>query len=438
MLPLTGKWYPRLKPNETSRYSLFNYIHRQQASHYFLVYSMDDGYKDKVRNYAAFRSSTEFYHYYITVEDPEIHEIILGEMTQKCRFDIDLTPDKAPEGISLIDFGDQIRELILDSMAEVLKTYNVELDIAKNIVYCTSHSKTKYSAHLILADYYHNNYQEALTFFDQIINSNEILQHAVKDGIIDRSIFSTNHSMRLLGSYKDGVRQKKLVDDIIHHSEIIEFIHPTGPYSELMKFRRSCITDTIGCKYLNVIVPIKPKANISNVMLPAGYEDKLIELLVKYEGAENYDIVGITDGGLVDLRRKHSSYCKICRRIHENIDPFLRVSPGGLVSYYCRQSSVVGDPNRKHQSKPIGILKIDTGKKVVKANIKTDGEEESEEDVEIKVKPEIITKTKVRMEEEDVEVVDDVDDMEEDKGGIVYEGCNFDLLRSMSRQSYKV
>lgn len=428
MRPITDRWYPRLKPNETSRYSLFNYLPRGQAAKCFLIYSMgENGY----RSYAAFRSSTEFYHFYLAVEEPEIHEIILGEMSQKCRFDIDLTKDKAPEGIDLLDFGDQIRELILDSMATVLKTYNVELDIAKNIVYCTSHSKSKYSAHLILADYYHNNYEEALTFFDQIINQNEILQLAVKNGIIDRSIFSTNHSMRLLGSYKDGVRPKALVNDIVHHDKVIQFDHPTGNYGELMKFRRSCITDTIGCKYLPVIVPVKPKPVLSNVILPAGYEDRLIELLTTYERGINYEIRSVLDGGLIDLKRIHPSYCKICRRIHDNIDPFLKVSPGGSVNYYCRQSGKVGDANRKHLSRLIGILKLDNPVKQAKPTAPVKPVIEEEEGLANSVADE-------PDEPEEKEEIVEEEAIEEAKPSIMYEGCNFDLLRSMSRQSYKV
>lgn len=423
MQPLTNRWYPRLKPNDKDRYSLFNSIPRSQASNLFLVYSMnEEGY----RSYAAFRSATEFYHYYITVEEPEIHEIILGEKSQKCRFDIDLTPDKAPDGMDLHDFGDQIREAIFDSMRDILKTYNVELDIGKHIVYCTSHSKVKYSAHLILAYYYHNNYEEALTFFDQIINNDELLKIAVKNGIIDRSIYSTNHSMRLLGSYKSGVRVKSLVNDIIHHNEVISFSHPSGKHANLMKFRRSCITDTVGCKYLPVIVPIKVKMNISNVILPAGYEDIIMELLVKYEGGkENYEIRGVTDAGLIDLKRKHPSYCKICKRTHEKIDPFLRITPGGVVNYYCRQSS--GGREHKHLSKMIGLIKVDKPP-VIPVEPET-LETKSPVKLSAPIVPSIV---------EDIEEVEDVDEVEDIKETIEYEGCNFDLLRSMSRQSYSI
>lgn len=436
MKPLTERWYSRLKPNDYTNYALFNYIPRSQVINYFLVYSLDEEGK---RSYAVFRSSTEFYIYYLTVEDPEIHEIILGEMKQKCRFDIDLTPDKISEGIDLFDFGDQVREAILDSMSEVLLEYNVKLDIAKNIVYCTSHSKTKYSAHLILADYYHNNYQEALTLFDQIINKSELLQLCVKEGIIDRSIYSTNHSMRLLGSYKEGSRVKSLVKEIIHHDNVIQFIDPVVKIDvNLVKFRRSCITDCIGCKYLPVVVPIKEKHVTSNILLPAGYEDRILELLYQYEGGKEVYEIRDVNGSLIDLKRNHPSYCKICKRVHDKIDPFLRITEGGVVNYYCRQSNrsdVAGQTRYGH--KLIGLIKVE---------VKSD-KDETNESSEIntivkKSSPTTSNKTPAKTMDKTSAKSDKLSNTASDSSfsedDIVYSGCDFDLLRSMSRRSFKV
>lgn len=391
---------------------LFNSIPRNIAVKYFLVYELIE---NELRKYSAYRSSTEFYGVYLRYLNkakPEFHEVILGEQPQKCRFDIDLTQDRCPPSLSLEEFGNNILERIVMSMAEIITRYGFELDIARNLALCTSHSSTKFSAHLILADYYHMNHLEALTFFHQVINNDHVLKVCMKNGIIDQSIFSTNHSMRLVGSYKSGVRVKKMRDSIWIQDQEIEFEYPEYHDQGLMRFRRTCITDTIGCKYLNVIVPIKEKSSLNELILPPNYEDELLKFLDSYENGVNYEIRDVKNNGLIDLRRTNPSMCKICKRIHDKIDPFVMIFPDGSIYYYCRQS--------RNDDNSHGRLKIGQFSEV-KA---VPNSQEQSTPLEKKPSPKepspekSVVATKTRADNSS------------------YEGCDYDLLKHMSKHSF--
>ena len=415
--PLTGIWYQRLKPNDMKKLALFSKIPRHLACSYFLVYSMSYGEEnEEFREYGAFASSVDFYNYFLHTHKQEFHEIVLGERPQKFRVDVDLTPEKCPDEIDIWTFGNTLRDLIIEAISETLLDYKINIDVARNILYCTSHSsdfktsKSKFSAHIILADYYHYNYEEALYFFDKMIEKNKILEQSVKDGIIDRSIYSTNHSMRLLGSTKKGERIKSFVSKIKYKGECIEFQYKDSRMDPgLSLFRRTCITDVIGCSRIPVELPPKINKKYDNVNLPEGYEQVINDMLNKYEGPGIYEIKSATDSGIIDLGRKHPSMCKICRRVHDKIDPFLRIASNGVVYYYCRQSK--GKKGQKHDSRMIGLIKTS----------QSSSSFSSSESVEIKEQEE---KEEEKEEEEETEES-------------MFSGCDYDLLRQMSKETFR-
>jgi hypothetical protein len=349
--PIGGKWYTCLKKKEVTNdkwkgRALFSTISRDQACKYFLIYSIYRGY----RRYAAFISSVDFYIWYRQIlsrnEPPEIHEIILGEKSQCARFDIDLTLKNLPSGQRLKEYGDNLRNLLLFAIQETLADFDIELNISKDVLICVSHSQdliqgnepnqdSKYSCHLIL-NKYHYNYEEAAEFYRLVVAKNNILSEAEKLGILDKGIYKSCTSFRLIGSTKDD-RVKTYLKEIRIGDATISFDSPTNAKEELMLFRKSAISDIQNCEHIPIIVPIKENKHAS-VVLPVGTSDEAVKLLETAEKESCPFVFDSVEGGLVLLRRTSASYCRLCDRIHDSDNPFLRITPGGNVYFHCRRA----------------------------------------------------------------------------------------------------
>ncbi len=360
-----GGWYSSLKasdkPSSGRRRALFVDIPRSSASNYFLTYAMRDGF----RKYAAFRSSVDFYLYYQKLYEREFHEVILGEKPQKPRFDIDLTPELVKgSGLNsckdFMAYGNAIRDEILVRSREVLEEYGLELHLETDVVVCISHSldlyinenvseKTKYSCHVIFSKYMHYNYEEAAEFFKLVVAKSPKLQNMVDKGILDKGIFGSLKSFRVIGSTKEGVRVKTFVSSFDFQGRSISKTAPKTSKENMILFRQTCITDTCGCVHIPVIVPIKEE-KFSSFVLPVGTSDQALDLLKAFEGDDLPFAVASVSGGLVLLNRLRPSHCRLCQRSHEAENPYLRVSQSGNVYFYCRRAP------EKNNSYRIGTL----------------------------------------------------------------------------------
>lgn len=374
--PVGDRWFTFLKPHQGR--GLFDMIPRTQIDDYFIVYAMSKGY----RRYAAFHSAVNFYKFYSRMPDREVHEVILGECRQKPRFDIDLTLENCPPEFKgdLLLYGNYIRENIIRGSIEVFADHNIVIDIEKDLTVCTSHSPEirdgsgnncsidlKYSCHIIFHNYYHGNHFEAREFFDLTIEKIKSwypkIEKAVESGVLDRAIYTSLCSLRIIGSTKDGKRIKTLTTNMIYQDKVYSLTsYPQGDIkAELSAFRRTIITDVSGCNFIPIIVPLK-EDNYSSVELSVGTADEAMLILSKTLGylprdADIYgdagssgESVGVTipddlpftidsvSGSLISLKRKRASYCLLCKRSHESIGQFIRVTNGGNMYLYCHRA----------------------------------------------------------------------------------------------------
>lgn len=335
--PINSRWFYSL--NESRAGSLFGTIKRHQATQYFLVYKMV---KER-RRYAAFISDVDFFYWYINEPVKEYHEVILGEVHQKPRFDIDLTFKGLPLGLTdLRSYGDAIRSDLIDAIGMVLKSFGYEMDLSKDILICASHNLSepidreysKYSCHMILTRYCVNGSDESEEFFKLVVEAaTPLVKEAVKSGVIDPGIFGSLKSFRLLGSTKEGIRPKAYVTSIEHRGNIIQFPKMETIMDQLKIFSDSAVTTVRRCTFLPIKLPPKPEykctVNIEGIPNFQGQIESLIDTL-------DFNIESVK-GQLVLLKRLRPSRCPICERDHEFENPYLSISSYGDVYFYCRR-----------------------------------------------------------------------------------------------------
>jgi hypothetical protein len=283
----------------------------------------------------------------------EYHEVVLGEMNQKCRFDIDIpyetftrakplrsllireeTEEKWEEIESLMRLGNRLIGKLIDSVREVFLTYDIKIEPPVDISFHTSHSfesPIKYSAHLIFPNHCHFNYEEAKEFYRLVVeNGGVTLKVAESYGALDGSIYASLKSFRMEGSTKGGKRPKTRTP-LPYNGKIYKLPIINNPRDELSLFRQSCITDCCSTIRIPVIIPEK-KVFISNVTLPPETEDKI----AKHIGDDF--VVEEIKGGLIVLKRLRPSFCALCNREHEADNPYLTVKKNGEVYFHCRRA----------------------------------------------------------------------------------------------------
>lgn len=355
--PINNKWYRYY--NKSGATSLTSVV---DCSDYFTVYKKNsNGY----RNYAAFRDIVDFFYHLQNHERiREYHEMIPGNKPQKPRFDIDLTTESAM-GENLYQLGIKIRDGILRGVERIISEIGFPIDINKDVGVYTAHSEdvndveatnAKFSCHIILHSFCHQNYEEAQEFCKLVVvaSEDEDVAMAYKKGIIDPSVYKSLCSLRMLYSVKDEKRPKVPLFRYQYGDRIIDWTRDIRDVIALRNlFQDSAVTYVSECTILPIMVPEKQKKHV-NLNLPEGTELRIGEMLTQSEG----DIFEIEEfrGTLVILKRLSPSYCDICNRNHgdkKNGDvgdnPYLTISPNGAVRFHCRR-----DKNKS--GKVIGYL----------------------------------------------------------------------------------
>lgn len=392
--PVNDRWFYRLKDDGQGKSNcLFGSIPRHMAYTNFIVYRIED---NGFRKYAAFRSPVEFFYFYRRQPKPrEYHEVILGEKEQRPRFDLDISYDNYSKAIPLrglvireakeisvewmVRMGNRIVGKIIDGIKVVMGNFGLKFNVEKDVLFYNSHLLEelpyKFSAHIILTNHSHFNYEEAKEFYRMVSETDIALHIAEKDGIVDASIYSSLKSFRLLGSTKDGKREK-VVAPLPYNGQIYEPKEPSTTKEEIIQFRQSCITDTNSTTHIPIILPDK-KIYDSKVKLP----DSIEEIIIPHIG-EDF-VVEEVKGGLILLKRLRPSYCNLCHREHHNDNPYLTVRENGDVYFHCRRAT---NDNGKYQICHIDGIVVN---KDSSSNYSVETEDNSIESTPVIVKPNI-------------------------------------------------
>jgi hypothetical protein len=287
----------------------------------------------------------------IPMEERHFYEIIVGTWEQKPHFDLDFKTENGvfitlkPDGSPVSYTPNQILELLIDAIEKVLDEHHIAINLETDLLIYSSCLGDKNSYHLILNNWYHRNNENAKGFYQAVIS--KIPTELNNNKLIDGSVYSTTQQFRILGSTKVGTyRPKILIDKFSYKGKIVEHKYPK--LDEISKdekdkqiyvsmFEESLITQTYSCNALPNFAQEKEKIQYTNntyyQVTPEIASFSLDQLL----GKENYKISKIKDG-LIILQRIRPSQCGICKRVHENENPYLQVTVTGNINYFCRRS----------------------------------------------------------------------------------------------------
>jgi hypothetical protein len=285
-----------------------------------------------VYEYAVFDNHVSLFKYIVSRKDEDriFHEVPLGPLPQKPRFDIDIKKSDLPSGIdNLIEFGTILRDRLISRVTDVLKKDGIELNIQKQLFLTNSHREDKYSSHIIVHGYYHANCDDALGFYEKVVDGDEQLQKYV-----DRTVYHKGHSLRLLWCRKNDQVVAKTYENrfLFNGIEVEQVVAARTEEMRLLRiFEASLITFVSGCRALPSYA--KPKPIYNDIDIPEDICQEMMDLLTNKYGEAPFTVAGV-DGSLVKLTRHAPSHCELCDKIHHRMTPFLLISHG-MVQLRC-------------------------------------------------------------------------------------------------------
>lgn len=278
------------------------------------------------RKYAIFNDYLEFSSYQkLTSENHNCYyEILLENRPRKPYFDIDIDKDNFEEDPNQII--EQLKEKIIE--------FNPELQL---LIY-SSHTDKKYSYHIVIGNVYLNNHKECKNFCCQFIDSmSEIYQV-----FIDKSVYKSVQQFRILNSHKyNKVNTKLFREDLSINFIIPDRYTKTPKGKDNYLLTTSLLSNITGCTYMDGYQNIEEKTILERGFSSSGDLEDVMELVYsQYPGdLFSYLTHHENDGNLlVTFKRNYSSYCKLCKRHHENENPFVIVR--GItrnIHFYCRR-----------------------------------------------------------------------------------------------------
>jgi hypothetical protein len=306
------KWFFHLKKDNDG---LLKYIREEDLHNRFIIVNKTNN----LRLYTDFENYIDYINFINKIPEERrcCDEVIIENRFQKMRFDIDAKKSEINNIQKLLDS-------LIDSIIFVMNNKNITIDVEKDIIICSSNNDEKWSYHLIIDNYYCENEFEAKEWYNQIINLIDYDYHK----FVDHSIYSSNHTLRILGCTKENENRKKIfIDKWIYHDKTIQYKYRVKVKNKNMEFHlqlmSSLITFVDECKLLPKIF-FKP---INHFRVVDEIDDKLIswidQLLRDKDNSFKFDK---KLGNILLYNRIKSSDCLICDRVHENENIFLKLN----------------------------------------------------------------------------------------------------------------
>lgn len=325
-------------------------------------YEYDTHEKNKIiNNYMFIKKWSDFHKMYNIINSEERH--FYEMIGTKCKFFIDIDGGK---------IEDNMWKAHLDYIEENLKKFfETELDIKIRIIKCES-IETRYekkkSCHIIIP-YYSFLIEDCKYLCEKFINEH-INKKCIKN-IIDTSVYGKNRCLRVALSSKINSDRIKIVNEKDYENSFISDIEDT-------KFVRILNKKEIKNKFeIN-----KKSYHLNTKIKNDKYYDGSISNIINSINSEidkNKKTFKLRKNGIIGSMlicdRLLPSYCRSCKRIHQNENPFLIVdSYKKKVRFYCRRSSIptIYDikPNDNEMIKPIVNISKNYQRYVMHYNIR--------------------------------------------------------------------
>ena len=317
-----SKWYFYL--NNREKENLFDNI-KEITQNNVLVCK-----ETKYRKYALFNTKHDLYKNIriSKISEKCYYEIITKHQSRIPFFDIDIDGDD----ISVFD-----EEFFFN---EIKKIFN-KLYSDKTLLVYTSHTSFKRSYHLLIRGVYLKDEIQCKAVYDEFISN--IHKDYVK--YFDGSIYSKIRQFRILGTHKYNKNNiKKFREDLSINFKYTERSKRNQEAKNVYLFYLSLVTNIDDCEYLkkfdNVV---KEDKIISKGSCTDEDVDKAMEIFYKkLDETRNFKFNSAVEkegNFIITLKRNHPSYCQICKRVHENENPFLMIVGESKSLYYnCRRT----------------------------------------------------------------------------------------------------
>lgn len=358
-------WFYRLVQSVYGKRSLMDYYSLDQIANHLVVCYTPEKLPGQTkpfltkrgtqgRLFSLFDSYLEFYQYMKKIESKDrcFYELIFGELPQKPHFDIDIDHEDAEKQYpdeNVVQLGESLIELIIFSCIEVLKEYDVEISIEKDILLYTTHSNHKQSYHLIINNKCHDGNREAQEFCKLVVQKISTITNGKYVEFIDKKVYSPRQQFRIIGNQKVKSGLVKIFHEtFVYNGKKYTHIYNEDAIDPSLKLNiilyESLISFTSGCSYLPYFVKPTDTINTFNYNDSSYFTEDLdnltykycIELLHKHFDPSFFSIQE-TRGKTIFLKREKPSFCSICNRVHKAENPFLIILSNKLY-FDCRRS----------------------------------------------------------------------------------------------------
>jgi len=334
-------WYYRMLPKDNST-CLFSVMPRSSLLNKFVVCwdYYDNLNKKNNKLYTYFESYIQFTIYFLKLKQESrcFYEIVFGEKIQKPHFDVDmeLTQEEINLGLDKKVVNDLINQIV-----KLIPEVNLERDIC---IY-SSHDdkqqnkeKYKISYHVIINHFYHSNHEQAKAFYYMVMKN--LPKEYFDNSWIDHSVYSKTQQFRIYGSQKSKTNRVKIFHDVWELNKK-KIIHKTDEEwdDEDMKFLINLNESLVGARISNckklpdfeIPIEYQKRKYIKSEDVDRDLAMEAVILLAKSVGTTpdsksfpyKFDKV---DSSFVLLKRVKASRCKMCKRIHQNENPYLLIT----------------------------------------------------------------------------------------------------------------
>lgn len=305
--------------------------------------------------YSNFTDYFSFWHYYLQTSARHrcFNEVAIESQCQKLRFDLDM-PD------ATIEEGEILITKLVYVIYNTLLNYNIVIDFNNDIFVFESHDQIYYtisnnvkpkdaklSYHVII-----NNYacldQLHLQFITKIITNDVIASYDIdkRDQVklwLDDKVSNKNHPLRMYGSIKPKTHRVKQwkstwcyytnsVDKVLINTNLVintlisnDINKIVVDQKDLAVLQASLLSWTKSCKIINIILPKIENDNIDLVNIDESIVDNVKTWLTKLD-LDQIFTVAKPKKGFILLKRRKSSRCPLCLRIHDASDAFIAIA----------------------------------------------------------------------------------------------------------------
>lgn len=328
------KWYCRLveSTNELNKKSLSLMKCEPLTDESFVVCQELEN-----RHFTAFNSYLDYGRYIYKEVTPShkcFYEVIFGHKLQKPYFDVDMPI--SGDSVFKFEDGERLKRQLVKS---ICKEYPEILE--SHIMLFNSHSNIKYSLHIVVDKWCVLGHRENEKFCEKIlVNIEEKLKCAV-----DSKVYKSIQQFRIYKSHKWNTDRVKSFDP---ECKWVPPIIPKNEGHELIVILTGSLIGIVGhCQIITGLTPLIDKRKFTGQSLVLEEEDvfKALDLCAVIEGLQTHKSKKFpyeyqeTRESIIILKRAFPSSCPLCKRVHENENPYLTVSGVNRnVYFHCRRN----------------------------------------------------------------------------------------------------